>query len=446
MSKSKKNKKLVIIVALVGVITIALTIATLSTGKNESDPLTGYTALSKMELVSSISVSGNIESKNSQSVYSTLNYPVKVIQVSVGDQVSAGDRLAELDTDTLVLDIAQQRSTLESSQKTASIDLENKKRLYENAKNQYDNGLNSELVNAKSSLKTAEIDLQTKKLAFENNKLVFESGGISKEERDQSETNYLNALDTYNRLEVSLKATKLKVEQDIKTAETNLKNAQVSYNNDSQVIALAKLEKTLNDATIKAPISGTVTAVYASVGSSGNGLLFVIEDTNNLIITTFVKEYDAGQVYNGQPVTIKTDATGDEVLNGTVVKISPTSTKDATGATNTSSSTVEFETEVAIVDHNPDLKIGMNTRLNIILEKKIDVYAVPYDAIVENAEGENIIYIITEEAGKKLTTPLIVETGIQTDLHTEISGAGLSDGVLVINNATNIDLADRSDL
>ncbi|MFZ5966137.1 MAG: efflux RND transporter periplasmic adaptor subunit [Bacillota bacterium] len=441
MEKFKKNKKLIAIVSLVVVIISILGIWTFSTARNNRADNVPHTILSKTELVNSISVSGNIKSQNAQNVYSTLNYPVKEIYVSVGDQVAAGDTLAKLDTASLEMDIAQQRSTLTNSQKTSAIDLENKRLTYQNMKRQYENGLNSELINAESSLKTAEADLQTKKTTYENNKVLFESGFISEQELNQSETNYTLAVTTYNEAEAALKTTKTKVEQDLKTAEANLRNAEANYNNDSQQIALQKLEKNLADSTIKAPVDGTVTAVYAVVGSSGNGLLFVIEDTENLIITTYVKEYDAGQVHPGQMVTIKSDATGDAVLNGKVTKISPTSTKNAAGETDTSS-TVEFETEVAILDQNPELKIGMNTRLNIILDKKMDVYAVPYDAVTVNSDGQSVIYVISDENGKQIVKEVPVETGMETDLYTEVSGSGLADGVIVINDAASVKPGD----
>jgi multidrug resistance efflux pump len=441
MEKFKKNKKLIIIGSLILVIVSILGITTFSAARNNSADNVPHTILSKTELVNSISVSGNIKSQNAQNVYSTLNYPVKEIYVSVGDQVVAGDALAKLDTASLEMDIAQQRSTLNNSQKTSAIDLENKKNVYQNNKSQYENGLNSELINAENSVKTAEADLQTKKTTYENNKALSESGFVSEQELNQSETNYNLALATYNKATASLKSVKAKVEQDIKTAEANFKNAEANYNNDSQRISLQKLEKNLTDSVIKAPVGGTVTAVYAVVGSPGNGLLFVIEDTENLIITTYVKEYDAGQVHPGQMVTIKSDATGDTILNGKVVKISPTSTKNATGATNTSS-TVEFETEVAILDHKTELKIGMNTRLNIILEKKMDVYAVPYDAVTVNADGQNVVYVISDENGKQIVKELVVETGIETDIYTEVSGTGLSDGVIVVNDTASVKLGD----
>ena len=66
--------------------------------------------------------------------------------------------------------------------------------------------------------------------------------------------------------------------------------------------SIRQLNQTLDDTKITAPVSGTVTAVYASVGSSGSGLLFVIEDTEHLVVSTSVKGYDLGDVKTGMTV------------------------------------------------------------------------------------------------------------------------------------------------
>jgi len=394
----KRKKTIIIVLSLVLLIAVVLTLKTLAAKGDGSAANISYTVLSKTDLVNSISVSGNIESANTQNVYSTLNYPVEEIYVSVGDRVAAGDLLAKLDTASLELDIAQQKAEMQNN-----------------------NGMNSELINSESSLKTAEIDLQTKKKTFEENKILFESGYISDQELNQSETDYTLAAEAYNKAISSLEATKEKVKQEDST----------------QQIALQKLEKDLADSLIKTPVDGTVTAVFAKVGSSGNGLLFVVEDTENLLITTYVKEYDIDKVHEGQAVTIKSDATGDALLNGEVIKIAPTSEKDATGET-IIASTVEFEVQIAVLDHDSGLKIGMNTRLNIILEEKADVYAVPYNAVSVNADGRSIIYILTDEPEKAMIQELVVETGIETDFYTEVRGEGLSDGVKVVNDATSV--------
>nr|WP_242662103.1 HlyD family efflux transporter periplasmic adaptor subunit [Desulfitobacterium hafniense] len=349
-----------------------------------------------------------------------------------------------MDTSSLELDIAQQRSTFEASQKTGTINLESKKRIYEDTKKQYENGMNTELLNAENSLKSAENDLTTKKNTYENNVESYKFGAVSKQELDQSEAGYKLAQNTYNKAAASLEAAKIKAAQDVKTAEANYNSALADYNNDSQKIALDKLEKNLADATIKAPISGVVTAVYAEAGSPGNGLLFVVEDAEKLTITTYVKEYDADKVKPGQMVNIKTDATEDELFAGQVVRISPASTKTANGTTDTSNTTVEFETEVDILEPDDQLKIGMNARLNIIIEKKADVYSVPYDAVSVNNQGQSIVYILTGENGRQRMEETVVEVGMMTDYYTEISGEGLADGVLVVNNAASAGTGDKA--
>lgn len=447
VKKLKNPKKSIIIgVVILGIIGISIIgIRTFSAAGGSKADQVLHTVLAKRELVNSISVSGNIESQNVQHVYSTLNYLVEEINVSIGDQVKKGDTLAKLDTSTLELDIAQQRDALNNSSKTSGIELENKKRIYQDLKSQYEAGLNAEIINGENSVKTAETDLGSKRKTYESNKILLEGDTISRQEFDQSETSYNAAVIAYDRAVASLKSTKTKIEQEIKTAEANMGIAQSNKDNDSQLIALQKLEKNLSDAKIKAPIDGTVTGVYAVEGSPGSGLLFVVEDTKNLMITTYVKEYDSGQVHPGQMVRIKSDATGDQVINGKVIKIAPASTKNAVGNIDTSG-TVEFETEVSILDDHPELKIGMNTRLNIVLEEKQGVFAVPYDAVTTNSAGETIIYIVADEKGKQIVKEAVVKTGMETDLYTEVSGAELAEGVIVVNNAAGVQPGDIVDL
>ncbi|MEW5919795.1 MAG: HlyD family efflux transporter periplasmic adaptor subunit [Bacillota bacterium] len=409
MIKLKNRKKTTIfIVSLVLVIAVLLSVTILAARRNSSTAtlrntaLSNMTPLSRTELLNSISVSGTIESAKSQNIYSTLTYPVKEIYVHLGDKVKAGDLLAKLDTASLELDIAQQKA-----------------RMLNNS------GMDAELINAEATLKTAEIDLQIKTTTYEDNKILFESGYISDHELSQSETNYTLAVAAYGKAVSSLDAIRNRIKQE----------------NDTQQIALQKLEKNLADSLIKAPLDGTVTAIYAKIGSPGSGLLFVIEDTENLIITAYVKEYDMGRIHQGQKVTIKSDATGDAVLNGEVVKIAPTSAKSATGETIVSS-TAEFETQIAVLDHDTGLKIGMNTRLEIILEKKAGVYAVPYDAVSVNAAGQSIVYAVTNENGKPAIKELVVETGMETDFYTEVRGDGLSDGIMILNDAASVKPGD----
>ena len=96
-----------------------------------------------------------------------------------------------------------------------------------------------------------------------------------------------------------------------------LKNAidmnSISADMTEEQLSLEKLQKSLSDSTVKSPISGTITAVYALEGMPGNGLLFVIEDTEQLVVKTSVREYDVAALREGMSAIIKSDATGERL-------------------------------------------------------------------------------------------------------------------------------------
>ena len=405
MKNIMKDKKKVIIVSVVLAAVLGAVYFGFSWSGNNGVKVAGYTTLAKKDLINSISVSGTFASIDSRNVYSNLNYPVKIINVKLGDKVTAGDTLAILDTSTLALDIEQQRSMVLNS--TAD----------------------SELANSQANLQSAELELKNKKKSYETNQVLFDAGAVSHNDLDKAETDYKTAKINYDKSFSAYNSTKIKANQDL----------------NANKIALQKLEKDLADSVIKAPLTGTVTAVYGVVGAVGNGLLFVVEDTDNLKVTTNVKEYDMGKVTPGQMVYIKSDATGEKIINGRIVSISPASTKDAAGKSN-SSSNVIFETTVDVIDKDPGLKIGMNARLNIVLDQKSNVYAVPYEAITKNANNQNVVYAIASANGKNKVKELSVSTGLGTDLYLEIWGPELTDGTKIINDVTGVKNGDMVDL
>jgi multidrug efflux pump subunit AcrA (membrane-fusion protein) len=137
-------------------------------------------------------------------------------------------------------------------------------------------------------------------------------------------------------------------------------------------------------------------------------------------------------------VDIKSDATGNDVYRGEITSIAPTSNKN-TGGISSAASDVEFTAEVKITSVETNLKIGMNARLSIILDKKENVYSVPVDAVSTNQNGENVIYAV-ESAGKERYSArqIRVTTGMETDFYLEISGDDLSDGLQIILDSSEI--------
>ena len=234
--------------------------------------------------------------------------------------------------------------------------------------------------------------------------------------------------------ETSLKqqqATLEGINQQIESYEDALTSSRIQADTTSQEISLQMLYKQLEDSTITAPISGVITAVNAEEGVPASGILFVIEDVDRLEISTSIKEYDIASVKEGLPVSIRTDAIDGEEFEGVLSEIAPTGSKGASG------SGVTFAAKVSIPKPGA-LRVGMNTRMDIILEEKENVFSVPFDALHTAEDGSNyIISVVANESEEKGALPFVtknipVTTGLETDFYVEIISDQLTEGMQII--------------
>lgn len=256
---------------------------------------------------------------------------------------------------------------------------------------------------------------------------------------DQALSDYADAVDSawraYQTALTSLDSTKKGTEDQLEAYSDTLASANAGANTAVTQESIRQLSKTLDDTKITAPVSGTVTAVYASVGSSGSGLLFVIEDTDHLVISTSVKGYDLGDVKTGMTVEIKSDATGDSVIPGTLTTIAPTAKKNQLGDTEASNDP-SFEAEVSVDSAESGLRIGMEARLSYIIARQAHVLAVPHEAVFTDEAGQSCILVLrTQEKETYLVEKLPVTTGLDDDLDIAVSGTGVEEGLRVITDA-----------
>lgn len=170
---------------------------------------------------------------------------------------------------------------------------------------------------------------------------------------------------------------------------------------------MEEYEDSIDDYIVYAPISGIVTAVNAEEGNgfiASQGALLTIQDMDNFEVKTQIDEYDINRVVVGQRVVIMTDATGDDEFEGVVSFISPTATTASSSsvassmaAASSSSSSATYEVDIDIINKDERIKLGMNAKLNIIIEQHSNVLAVRYDAIEENEDGSQVVYVVTDQ-------------------------------------------------
>ncbi len=293
---------------------------------------------------------------------------------------------------------------------------------------------------AESNLETAKQNKSSLRQALESAQSAYDIAqatyNAALRGEDQALSDYADAVDSawraYQTALTTLDSTKKGTEDQLESYADTLATANAGANTAISEESLRQLNETLDDTKITAPVSGTVTAVYASVGASGSGLLFVIEDTRHLVISTSIKGYDLANVETGMHVDIRSDATGDEIVSGTLSTIAPTAKKNALGETEVSTDP-SFEAEIAVDEADSGLRIGMEARLSYIIAKAPHVLSVDYEAVFTDENGQSCILVLEEDAEGTLTLQKRpVTTGLDDDLDISIEGSGIEAGLRVV--------------
>ena len=71
----------------------------------------------------------------------------------------------------------------------------------------------------------------------------------------------------------------------------------------------------------------------------------------------------------------------------------------------------------------------MIAKCSIILKEVRDVYAVPYDAVHTNRDGDSVLYVEDESGGQ---SQVAVTKGMESDYYVEVSGDELRENLQVI--------------
>jgi multidrug efflux pump subunit AcrA (membrane-fusion protein) len=134
-----------------------------------------------------------------------------------------------------------------------------------------------------------------------------------------------------------------------------------------------------------------------------------------------VKEYSLNELRLEQQGYVTTDATLGRIYDSKLSFISPKATSPA------GSTSVEFEIHARILENDTDVKIGMNAFLNIITDRKADVFAIPLSALATDNRG-SFVYIIDNGEVREIA----VSQGLKTSTHVEIDGEDLYEGMQIL--------------
>lgn len=416
--KKKGKKKLIWIIALLVIIIIV--VASIISGNKEELISVQTEKIIPRDITQIVTATGIVQSETEVKISSEISGELISLPFKEGEEVKKNDLLVKIKQDAYSPQLQEQNASIEV---------------------------------AESNLKYNEVVLKKYKLELDRIKELNQKGLASQSDLDNAQINYDQTL-----------------------AQINTNAAQINQ----QKTGMARINYDISKTTIYSPIDGTVTQlnnetgekVLGTISNQGSNIL-IISDLTKMECQVEVGESDVAQVNIGDTAKIEIDAYPDKVFLGYVYEIANTASSTGQG---TQDQVVNFIVKVRILNNDVDLRPGMSCTVDIEVEKKSNVLAVPIQCVTtrdesrtsgmgmgegdgDEEENENlrreseekllkrvkpkeVIFIVDNKTSKKLE----VKTGISDDSYIEVT-EGVSEGQEVVKGsfkAINKDLEDGS--
>jgi len=197
--------------------------------------------------------------------------------------------------------------------------------------------------------------------------------------------------------------------EDVAVAKAQLAEAQV---------ALAQAQDLADDLRLLAPYDGVVTAVHvhrgewATIGQPAVSLA----DVHQRTVRVQLDELDVAQMEEGQRAIVRFEALPGHEVEGVVGTIAPAATQTQGG--------VAYLVDVDLEPTDLPVRLGMTTNVDVVTQEVDDALLVPNRAI--SADREAGRYFVSRLAGG-LATTVEVEIGLRNDAYTQVV-SGLQSG------------------
>ena len=180
-----------------------------------------------------------------------------------------------------------------------------------------------------------------------------------------------------------------------------------------------------NDSPVKAPISGRITSLPVTVGStvSQSSSVAKVARTDELEIRIAIAERFISRITNGQSATVTFDAYPSVEFGAKIFEVSP--------VLDTSTRTMGVKLRLNPPDSR--VKVGMYGRVKLVTESVKNAIVLPSSAIVTRDGKDYVFVIASPKSGENAATVALksVKKGISVDNKVEIT-KGLEAGDEVV--------------
>lgn len=265
------------------------------------------------------------------------------------------------------------------------------------------------LNSAQSNVRSASLQRDNAKVLYDRNKELFNKGVIPRQEYEAAELRYNNAKEQYNNAASNLQIIKKGAASGMgRTANTN----------------------------IRAEISGTVLEIPVREGSSviesntfsPGTTVAIIADMNKMIFEGKVDESEVGKLVKGTKIDIELGAFQDKFFPAKLNFIAPKGTEEQ-GA-------VQFKIKADVtLEEGYYLRAGYSANANIVLEKKDSVLSIR-EALLRFDKKTDKPYVEIETEDQKFVKRQI-KLGISDGINVEVlDSIQEGDKIKIWNKAT----------
>lgn len=298
-----------------------------------------------------ISVTGSLQADETVVVTSEVAGRIARIYYDFGQRVRQGDIVAELDKQEFQIALDRARAAL--AQALARI------------------GLKPEQENAVPDSTPA---IRQAKALFEDSRQKYESASKLIKTGDISQDRFTEIEKTYFARKAALEAAEYELQTQLATIQALRAEVRLA-------------QKRLNDATLRAPFDGAVSARHAAPGQfiRDNTPVITLVKSHPLRLRVEVPESFTASVRIGTQLTFTTDAAPGREFHAVVRELNPSLDARARSLT----------AEARLVERDDRLRPGMFVQVRLVTDGNVKVVTVPKQAVYSIA-GLNKLFVIRD--------------------------------------------------
>ncbi len=337
------------------------------------------TPVRRATVTETVSAAGTLASSYTGAANFTTAGKVTSIDVKVGDVVSAGQKLATVDSTQAAKQLQVAKANLAVAQDSLDTaeTAEATPATGQNSQNAQTNAANN-VTSAQAKLDQAQLDVQTAQQALDNTVLYAPGAGT------------VTAI-----------------------------NGTVGQQSSSGSSATSQSSSSSSGQGGQGSSSNSSSAASSSSSSSG---FITITNLTGLVVNTSVAEIDVSKVKAGQKATVTLNALPDKPIQATVSSINLTPT--------TSGSVVSYGAQLALTSPPDGLRPGQSASVVITVAEADNALSVPA-AAVQTVGSTNLVTV--QENGQNVTRQ--VQVGLRGESTVQIT-SGLTEGENVVLTGT----------